>query len=578
MDACRSSLEVPVIATRKLAVVGIFVTECPKMITNSEAHPVRRGQSSAMECQMGACSNHAFARVLILLGLDKEDHPRPLMNRFICNLCLMLSVTTASIHAQAIPGGRYKSRQSTAKPSAYPTPKTNPARGSIVRRWNEIAINATGLDHTPVAPGETRVFGEQLGPCRASRAMAMVHVAMFEAVNSARAAYQSYLTPARIRAVMHADAAVAQAAHDCLVALFPSQTTNLKSLLSEDLSRLPDGAMKINGINLGRSVAASMIARRTNDGSTHAEPRMGIEYLPGNAPGEWRQDPVSQHPLALGALWGGVTPFVLQSGDQFRLPPPPVLDCLEYSMAFVEVKRLGGDAITTPTERTEEETFIGQFWAYDGTPSLCAPPRLYNQIAIAIANRMHTPEAELARLLALVNLAMADSAIAAWDSKYHYKFWRPVTGIREADPGTGPQAAGDGNSDTVGDATFSPLGAPASNLSGPNFTPPFPAYPSGHATFGGALFQVLRRFYRTDNIAFTFVSDEFNGSTSDNQGVVRPLRPRSFKSLSEAEEENARSRIYLGIHWAFDASSGIELGRKVGNHVFDRTFLPRLDR
>ena len=101
----------------------------------------------------------------------------------------------------------------------------------------------------------------------------------------------------------------------------------------------------------------------------------------------------------------------------------------------------------------------------------------------------------------------------AWESKYHYDFWRPITGIRESDPGTGPTGAGDGNPNTVGDPTFTPLGAPASNLQGPNFTPPFPACASGHATFGGALFQTLRRFYGTDHIGFTFVSDEFNGVT-----------------------------------------------------------------
>src|SRR6185369_17018809 len=107
-----------------------------------------------------------------------------------------------------------------------------------------------------------------------------------------------------------------------------------------------------------------------------------------------------------------------------------------------------------------------------------------------------------------------------WESKYWYQFWRPVAGIREADS--------DGNPDTVGDPTFSPLGAPASNLTGPNFTPPFPAYPSGHAGFGGAVFQVLRRFYGTDDIAFTFVSDEFNGATRGNDGTVRPFLPRTF--------------------------------------------------
>ena len=164
---------------------------------------------------------------------------------------------------------------------------------------------------------------------------------------------------------------------------------------------------------------------------------------------------------------------------------------------------------------------------------------------------------------------MADAGIAIWESKYYYELWRPVTGIREADAGTGPTGAGDDNPETVGDPTFTPLGAPASNLTGPNFTPPFPSYPSGHAGFGGALFETLRRFYRTDDIPFTFVSDEFNGVTTDNQGHVRPLVPRSFASLSEAEEENGQSRIYLGIHWAFDKSEGIAQGRRVADYVFD---------
>ena len=122
--------------------------------------------------------------------------------------------------------------------------------------------------------------------------------------------------------------------------------------------------------------------------------------------------------------------------------------------------------------------------------------------------------------------------------------------------------------------TFSPLGAPASNLSGPDFTPPFPSYPSGHATFGGAVFEVLRRFYGTDQQPFTFISDEWNGMTKDNDGRVRPYRPRFFETFSEAEEENAQSRIYLGIHWSFDKDQGIAQGNRVGDYVFDHVFLP----
>jgi PAP2 superfamily len=276
-------------------------------------------------------------------------------------------------------------------------------------------------------------------------------------------------------------------------------------------------------------------------------------------------------PLALGAHWGQCIPFVVTSTSQFRAPPPPAMASSAYTAAYNEVKNLGG--VTSP-QRTEEQTFIGIFWAYDGTPSLCAPPRLYNQITVQIADQRRLSGIQFARLLALVNVGMADAGMTIWESKYYYDFWRPVGGIRESDPGTGSTGLGDGNPDTVGDTNFSPLAAPASNLTGPNFTPPFPAYPSGHAGFGGALFQVMRRFYATDNIAFTFVSDEFNGQTRDNNGNIRPFRPRSFSNLSQAEEENGQSRIYLGIHWSFDKTEGIAQGRRVGDYVFDHAFRP----
>jgi hypothetical protein len=199
---------------------------------------------------------------------------------------------------------------------------------------------------------------------------------------------------------------------------------------------------------------------------------------------------------------------------------------------------------------------------------------MYNQITVQISEQMGSTVVETARLLALVNVAMADAGIAIWESKFFYNFWRPITGIRESDAGTGPTGLGDGNPATIGDPTFSPLGAPASNLNGPNFTPPFPSYPSGHAGFGGALFQTLRRFYGTNRIAFTFVSDEFNGETVDHNGNVRPLVPRSFSTLSQAEEENGQSRIYLGIHWAFDKTEGIAQGRRVADYVFNNVFVP----
>ena len=452
--------------------------------------------------------------------------------------------------------------------------KLSKSANDVVHRWNQIAIDATGLDHTPVAPGEKRVFGEQLGPGRASRAMAIVHIAIFDATNAKLGQYQSYTGIDSAPQPVSIIAAVARAAHDTLVALYPSQRATFNQALADDLLRVKSECQKTNGIRLGKQIAAAVLASRVADGAEVPEPHIGVDYSTSDLPGHWRQDPVSLIPIALGAHWGGCRPFVLKSTTQFLVPPPPPLTSAAYTTAYNEAKAFGGDGINTPTQRTPEQTFIGIFWAYDGTPSLCAPPRLYNQITVQIADQTKLSTLELARLLALVNVAMADAGMTIWESKYHYDFWRPVTAIRESDPGTGPTGAGDGNDATIGDPTFTPLGAPASNLVGPNFTPPFPAYPSGHAGFGGALFETIRRFYGTDHIGFTFVSDEFNGVTKDHNGNVRPYMPRSFSTLSQAEEENGQSRIYLGIHWRFDKTKGIAQGKKVADYVFNHVFLP----
>jgi hypothetical protein len=485
---------------------------------------------------------------------------------------LVLSVLT---FAAVMDNGFYAAFGPLFRPAPDVPPLVGPRQGlDSLHRWNIIAINASGLDHTPVAPEENRVFGEQLGPGRSSRAMAIVHIAMFDALDAVVGGYTSYTGTQAAPGPIAVDAAISQAAHDTLAALFPSQTSTFDTYLAGDLAVIRNAQQKANGIDLGQRAAAAILAMRLNDGSQFPEPRFGVDYFPSDQPGHWRQDPISLIPLALGAHWGECIPFVVNSTTQFHAPPPPEMTSADYTAAYNEVKNLGGDGVITPTQRTEEQTFIGIFWAYDGTPSLCAPPRLYNQITVHIADQRRLSAIQFARLLALVNVAMADAGMTIWESKYYCDFWRPVAGIRESDPGTGPTGLGDGNPDTVGDPNFSPLGAPASNLTGPNFTPPFPAYPSGHAGFGGALFQMMRRFYGTDNIAFTFVSDEFNGQTHDNNGNVRPYRPRSFSTLSQAEEENGQSRIYLGIHWSFDKTEGIALGRRVADYVFDHAFTP----
>jgi PAP2 superfamily len=272
----------------------------------------------------------------------------------------------------------------------------------------------------------------------------------------------------------------------------------------------------------------------------------------------------------VGSLWGNVTPFALTSAEQFHVPPPPALTSQEYTDAFNEVKNYGGDGVTTPTLRTPEETQIGIFWAYDGSPGLGTPPREYNQIAETIAVQQGNTVVQNARFFALINLSMADAAITCWDAKYDYNLWRPVTGIRDA--------GADGNPATTADPNWTPLGVPADNGSGTNFTPPFPSYASGHATFGGALFSIMADFYGRDDVHFTIGSDEFNGVTKDQNGVVRPVVTRSFNSFSQAAEENGQSRIYLGIHWSFDKVQGIQQGNEIADYVFQHLLRPSHDR
>ncbi len=434
--------------------------------------------------------------------------------------------------------------------------------------WNEIALDTTAIDHTPVQPDEVRVFGEQFGPTRASRAMAIVHIAMFEAVNAAHGRFRSYTGLHSATRYYSLDYALAQSAHDALVYLYPSQHVRLDALLSADLATIQgDPASLTSGKEVGTAAAASIVALRSADGSQIPDPRAGNTFPLIGGVGHWSPDPVSHISLYLGAYWGKVKPFTLTSGDQFRAPPPPDLTSSAYTNALYQVKTKGGDPrFGTPTLRTDEETVEGIFWSYDGTPGLCAPPRLYNQVARSIVLEQGMNQVcDAARMLAMINTAMADAAIAAWDSKWYYQLWRPVTAIRSAQQ--------NGNTSVVPDPDWYPLGSQATNTHGPNFTPPFPAYVSGHAAIGGALFQAMRHYY-PDTTPFTLISDEWNGLNRDVTGAVRPLRAHFFSTFTEAENQNAESRIYLGVHWQFDSDEGIVQGRQVADWVWDHAFQP----
>jgi PAP2 superfamily len=432
-----------------------------------------------------------------------------------------------------------------------------------ILEWNEVLLKANAADHGLEKP-------EQGGPILTSRAFAIVSAAMYDAYNSIEHIGSSYMVSAPFTQGANTDAAVAQAAYQTLIELFPSQKAMFDCELMESLARTSDGASEDLGRAVGKHVADQFLAIR--DADNYEKLNADGKYVPNNKPGFHNVDPLHPHQGFYGAGAMEINPFAVQDVDQFQSAPMDdgtpegrlaFLNSETYRKAFEEVKTLGGDGVTTPTTRTVEQTQIGKYWGYDGRPEIGTPPRLYNQIVRHIAAQEGNSEAENARLFALVNISMADAGITSWNTKYDDSFWRPILGIRYGDL--------DGNVDTAKDAEWRPLGAPASNPrpGDSNFTPNFPAYTSGHATFGAAAFQTLTRFYGTDEIQFSFVSDEFNGKTKDADGSVRPLIERSFNSLTQAKVENAHSRIYLGIHWAFDASDGIKMGDSVANYVYD---------
>lgn len=477
--------------------------------------------------------------------------------------------------------------------------------------WNLVALEANRVNHT------TGQDANQAGPPLSARALAIVHLAMYDAYAGVDAAaklppYLPKLPPAPKGASTRA--AVAGAAHATLASLFPSQ----QAFFDTKLQELGDTGNPGHGF--GVTVAQALLQDRAAD--PDASP---TGYTPSNARCRYRADP-DNPPPANDPLRAFHAPFYGARSKGFAITARHALDAPpcsgdEYLRALREVRGLGiapelmGTLPDAIARRTPEQTLIGIYWGYDGRPGLGTPPRLYNGIIRRVALTKPNPdtgrpnnEAQNARLFALVNAAMADAGILAWDQKYIHDLWRPVTGVREHDPSMGPGASQAGNdlSDDT-DPGWLPLGAPATNPTGTsfsarfdfapqtsaaypfnqvmpgivkNFTPPFPAYPSGHATFGAAAFHVTRLFYtpkllgdRSPDPLFDgldFVSEEFNGVSTDNRGTVRPRHVRNFPGgLWQMILENSRSRVFLGVHWVFDgfavdAKGNPDLGRNVG--------------
>jgi len=398
----------------------------------------------------------------------------------------------------------------------------SPHGGNAVTRWNSIA-----LETLPVDPGLILD----------SRAFAILHAAIHDAVNGISHRYQPYTVQLSASGAS-VDAAVAAAAHDVLVALSPSQQAKVEIAYASALLAVPEGPAKQAGIQLGKQSAAANLTRRIGDG---ADTSTGPVYVPNGQPGDYDfTPPFDVPPLGPGALfpaWGNVTPFAVEL-SQHQLPGPDALKSAAYARDVNEVKSIGRlDSVT----RTPEQTDIALFWFEFS-------PMGWNRIANTILVQQRTDVWRSARILALVNFALADGYIAGFDAKYHFRFWRPYTAIRKANA--------DGNDSTRADPNWLPLQAPAF------FIPPVPDYPSTHSVLGAAATEVLIRNFG-DRVSFNVVSTTL-------PGVIR-----HFDSLTAAARENGQSRIYGGIHFRHAVHDGLRQGKGIGREV--SRMLPRVD-
>jgi hypothetical protein len=388
------------------------------------------------------------------------------------------------------------------------------ARADVVTDWNRVTLDtqaSAGAIRTPPA----------------SRALAMVHVAIFDSINVIDRKYEVYAVDAQPPDGASPEAAAAAAARTVLLGLYPGQQPSIDAAYAVSLSQIPDGQAKIDGINLGEFVGASILVLRNGDGAS-----VNPSYSQPVAPGIW-QPAVPGTALFVG--WGQVTPFAIRSCSQFRVDGPPALSSEEYAADLNEVKDLGA---LNSAVRTAYQTETARFWAENSQIN-------WNHIAVSAANSQQNDLDENARLFALLNMAGADTAIAVFDSKYYYNFWRPIAAIRAADT--------DGNDATDADPTWTPLAA----------TPAHPDYTSQHSAFGSVAAEILTDFFGTDEISFSLTTSTAPG------GIVR-----SYTSFSQAAKENMESRVLIGYHFRTACRHGFNQGKQIGNFVFTHVLKP----
>jgi len=379
------------------------------------------------------------------------------------------------------------------------------ADADVVRDWN------TQLLKVPSA----------VGPPQA-RLLAIMHVAMHDAINSITGEYQTYRRPANAPFGASPVAAAAAAAHRVLTTLLPaSMIPEYDAALANSLKDISEPERTL-GVNVGVDVAVRLLEERSHDGMSVVVP-----YTPGSEPGAWVPTPLA-FASALLPGFGRVVPFALHSGDQFRPAGPPSLSSDEYAADVNEVQARGDFNGETLGHRTHAESATARFWLGNSIP-------IFMQIARQISRDRGLELSETARLFALVSIAGMDAYIAAWDAKYTYNFWRPVTAIRQADL--------DGNPATIGDPSWLPLGP----------TPPFPDYVSGHTTYTGAFVHVLERIFGTDPVTYTVT----------NPIVPADEQSRTYHSIGELSDEMIEARILAGIHFRTADEDGNRLGRQV---------------
>ena len=377
-----------------------------------------------------------------------------------------------------------------------------------------------------------RTSGAQPATVHPTRSFAIMHAAIYDAVNAIERSHEPYLVElGRVPATASRDAAASVAAHDVLSALYPTFQATLDAQLSQELTALPADANTTQGEDLGHAVAAAILDLRRDDGSA-AQP---IPFLFVNAPGQYQSTPPNFPPQPQFTHWSHVTPFVLAGADQFRPGPPPALTSNTYADSFNQVKALG---IANSTAATPDQALIGRFW--NG-----AIQNYWNEIAQTAALRHGLTTTDSARLFALLNLSLADSVIAFYDAKYTYNFWRPVTAIRAADPRT--------NAETQPDPNWLPEAGKTAND---------PSYPGAHAAISAAAQTVLVTFFGTDHFQLDVTSE------------VLPGIERHFESFSGAEREASLSRVFAGVHFLTDEQAGETLGRQVADFVCDYSLQP----